>query len=230
MVRSEGGEATRAKMGVTGSGRAVPTKGERKTNRLSRMDWLTGARWKLGNGRGRCRTRRIPREVARRCQPACWTGNIDPAFILKEQSPEQSIKYQKLDFEFRNSLDDNLWLSPWPLVPIYNLEPTHDLVGKGRRHGRWGTREAASKQPSTRSSRSGTGEEHFQVHLAKQECDTRLRLRRTHRCVACSRKVLSGVRQEWWAKWTSESLDSTGPQANRGSWAVRRTRHTERSG
>jgi hypothetical protein len=38
---------------------------------------------------------------------------------------------------------------------LYNLESTHDLVGKVRRHDRWGMRKAASKEPSTRSSRSG---------------------------------------------------------------------------
>lgn len=166
MYRPEGGEATRTTVGVTGSGRAVPTKGERETDRSPRMDWLTRPSRRLGNGSGRCRTGRILRRGARWCQS--WTGNTDQAFIPKEQSPKQSIKFQNLDFELRNSPGDKLWLPPWPLVPIYNLESTHDLVEKGRQHERWATREAASKQPSMRSSRSGTGEEHFRVHLANR--------------------------------------------------------------
>jgi hypothetical protein len=164
------GDSQRAKMGVTNSRGTVPTKDERKTDRLSMMNRLTKAPRKLAIGCGRCRTRRILRKVAWWCQPASWTGNANPAFIPKEQSPKQSTRYQKLSFQLRNSSDDKFWLPPCPLVRSYNLESTHDLVGKGRRHERWGSRESALKQPSTRSSRSGghecaadTGEQRFRV-------------------------------------------------------------------
>jgi hypothetical protein len=83
------GKPERAKTGVTDSDGAVPTKDERRTDRLSRNDWLTKALRKRGIGCGWCRTRRILRKVARWCRPAFWTGNTDPVFIPKEQNPKQ---------------------------------------------------------------------------------------------------------------------------------------------
>jgi hypothetical protein len=198
------GKPQGAKMGFMDSDGAVPTRDERKTDRVSMMNQLTQAPQKLGIGCGRCRTRRILRKVARWYQPAFWTGNTDPSFIPKEQSPKQSTRYQKLSFELRNSPEDKLWLPPCPLVRVYNLESTHDLVGKGRRHERWGSRRSASKQLSTRSSHPGghgcaadTERSTVSGHLVQPGCDTRLRPRRTHRRVAWCRKVLSGMRQEW---------------------------------
>ncbi len=49
-------------MGATDSRGAVPTKDERRTDRLSMMNWLTKAPRKLGIGYGRCRTRRTLRK------------------------------------------------------------------------------------------------------------------------------------------------------------------------
>ena len=56
------GKPQRAKIGVTDSRGAVPTKDERRTDRLSMMNWLTKAPRKLGIGCGRCRTRRTLRK------------------------------------------------------------------------------------------------------------------------------------------------------------------------
>jgi hypothetical protein len=128
MYRPEGGGATRAKIRRgTDPGRAAPTEGELKAARSPRMDWFTRVSRKLYNGRGWCRTRRILREAARRCQSASWTGNVHPGFVPKERIPKQSTKYQKPDFELRNLSDDNPGLLSWSLIPIYNLKSTHDL-------------------------------------------------------------------------------------------------------
>jgi hypothetical protein len=156
-------------MGVPDSRGAVPTKGERRTDRLSIMNWLTKAPRKLGIGCGRCRTRHIQRKVARWCQPASWTGNTNPAFIPKNKAPNRAPDIRSLvsSCEIHRT---TILVVAVPLVLIYNLESTHDLGerGVGTKGGEGGNR--ALKQPSTRSSCSGghectadTGEERFRV-------------------------------------------------------------------
>lgn len=142
-------------MRVTDSACAVLTRGEHKTDCLSRMDCLPeppGNSTTVVAGAGpNVSCEKLPGGASLLPGPGIPIRHSSQ----KNKAPNRAPKYQTPNFELRNSSDDKLLLPPWSLVPIYNLESTHDLVGKVRRYERWGMRKAASKEPSTRSSCSG---------------------------------------------------------------------------
>ena len=114
MDRSEGGGAIGGKMGVPDSRGAIPTKDERRTDRLFNDEL---AHQSLPETRHRLRPMPDQKLPAKSCPvvPACflewgYQSGIHP----KEQSPKQSTRYQKLSFELRNSPDNKFWLSPCP--------------------------------------------------------------------------------------------------------------------
>ena len=100
-------------MGVPDSRGAVPTKDERRTDRLSIIAGLPKS------PETRHRLRPVPDQThpAKSCPvvPVCFLDREYQSGIHpKEQSPKQSTRYQKLSFELRNSSDDKFWLSPCP--------------------------------------------------------------------------------------------------------------------
>jgi hypothetical protein len=133
-------------MGVPDSCGAIPTKDERRTDRLSMLNWLAKASRKLGIGCGRCRTRHIQREVARWCQPASWTRNTNPAFISKNKTPNRTPDIRSLlsSCEIHRTADFGCRRA---LVLTYNLESTHDLGERAsaRRVGKEGIRIETAK-------------------------------------------------------------------------------------
>jgi hypothetical protein len=84
------------KIRVTNSRGAVPTKDERKTDRLSMMNRLTKAPRKLGIGCGRCRTRRIVPKREERHRSSDLSLKRGGASRVVEQEGARSVLPRRL--------------------------------------------------------------------------------------------------------------------------------------